>query len=150
MTKKLVTCLLGVVVLTGCGGSDFSGDKYDSRNAGEVSRTDDGVIVSTRKVQIKPDDSIAGTALGAVGGGLIGSAFGGGHYKYLTAAAGAIAGGVAGNAIATRPEEGLEYMVKLDNGSTVSVAQGMTPVLSIGQRVRVIYSQKGKGRVIAV
>ncbi|MDR0942066.1 MAG: glycine zipper 2TM domain-containing protein [Holosporales bacterium] len=146
--KRLIALLAGVVILVGCSGSEFSGDRYDTRNVGEVARTDCGTIVSMRKIEIKPDPSIAGTALGAAVGGLGGSLVGGGKGQYLTAAAGAIAGGVAGNAIASRPEEGVEYTIKLDTGSMITIAQGVTPKMSVGQRVHVVNSQKGKRRVV--
>ena len=135
------------LLLAGCG-SDFSGNRYDASTVGEVSRTDRGTVISLRKVELKPDGSVAGTALGAVGGGIVGSLFGGGHAKYATAAAGAVAGGVAGNAIATRTEEGVEYTVRLENGSIVTIAQGSTPAISVGQRVYIVNSNKERSRVV--
>jgi len=42
----------------------------------------------------------AGTIIGAIGGGLIGSQFGGGSGKIATTAGGAVLGGMAGNQIA--------------------------------------------------
>lgn len=135
------------VLLAGCT-SDYSGNRYDSPSIGEVQRTDKGRVISLRRVELKPENSMAGTALGAVGGGIVGSAFGGGHAKLMTATAGAIAGGVAGNAIATRVQDGIEYTIQLDNNSIVTIAQAPTPAISVGQRVHVVYSQKGRSRVV--
>lgn len=45
------------------------------------------------------NQNIAGTVIGAVGGGLIGNQFGGGSGKKLATVGGAIAGGIVGNKI---------------------------------------------------
>lgn len=139
--------LVTAVLLSGCA-SDYSGNKYDGSAVGEVQRTDRGQVISLRKVELKPEVSGVGTALGAVGGGLVGGMFGGGNAKILTATAGAVAGGVAGNALATKTQDGIEYTVKLDTGAIVTIAQAPTPAISVGQRVHVIYSQKGRSRVV--
>jgi outer membrane lipoprotein SlyB len=144
-----VSLLVSMFVLAGCATNEFSGNRYEGAAVGEVSRTDRGYVLSLRKVEIKPEGSTTGAALGAVGGGLLGSLFGGGDGKYLTTAAGAVAGGVAGNAIASRPVDGIEYTVKLDNGSIITITQGVSPAISVGQRVYVINSNKGRSRIVA-
>ena len=139
---------LSCLLVSGCS-NEFSGDNYTSKNAGEVSKTNEGTIISMRKVSLKSDGGPgAGALVGGVGGGLLGSAFGKGGGKALGVAAGALLGGVAGNAIENRSQDGIEYMVKLDSGATVALAQGPTPALSVGQRVFVIHSEKGKSRVV--
>ena len=91
MNKVLTTSVMAIaVLLAGCA-SDYSGNRYDGSTVGEVQRTEKGQVISLRKVELKPEHSMAGTALGAVGGGLVGSALGGGNAKLLTAAAGAVA-----------------------------------------------------------
>ena len=144
--EKFLSVSVFAVLLAGC--SDFSGNRYEESNIGEVQQTQTGTVISLRRVELKPDGSVAGTALGAVGGGVLGSMFGGGNAKLLTATAGAVAGGVAGNAIATRAKEGIEYTVKMDNGAVVTIAQGTTPMISVGQKVYVINSHKGRSRVV--
>lgn len=147
--KKSFSIVLAVstLLLAGCG-TDFSGNRYEASTVGEVSRTDRGTVISLRKVELKPESSTAGTALGAVGGGVVGSLFGGGNAKFATAAAGAVAGGVAGNALASRAEEGIEYTVRLENGSIVTIAQGSTPAISVGQKVYIVNSNKGRSRIV--
>ncbi|MBQ7524552.1 MAG: glycine zipper 2TM domain-containing protein [Alphaproteobacteria bacterium] len=149
MLKRSVALSLcaAALLLAGCGG-DFSGSRYDEASVGEVSRTDEGTVISLRRVELKPDHSMAGTLLGGAGGALAGSLFGGGNGKILTTTAGAIAGGVAGNAIGSRAQDGIEYTVQLNNGSVVVIAQGTDPAISVGQRVRVVYSNKGRSRVV--
>jgi outer membrane lipoprotein SlyB len=145
----IISVALCSILISGCS-NDYSGDTYDGHAVGEVSRTDAGTIISMRKIKIKPDskDLGAGALLGGAGGALAGSMFGGGRGKVLTAGVGAIAGGVAGNAIQNRAQDGFEYTVRLDNGATVTVTQGPSPSLSVGQRVMVINSHKGRSRVV--
>lgn len=56
------------------------------------------VEVQRHKV-VKDKNKIAGTALGAVAGGLIGNQIGGGTGKKLATVAGAVGGGIAGRKI---------------------------------------------------
>lgn len=146
ISVSLIVCSL---FLSGCSTSEFSGNRYDAASVGEVARTDRGYVLSLRKVELKPDGSLVGTALGAVGGGLVGSMFGGGNGKFLTAGAGAVAGGLAGNAIGSKSKDGIEYTVKLDNGSIITIAQGASPAISVGQRVYIVNSNKGRSRIVA-
>jgi len=53
----------------------------------------------SRPAQVADQHQIAGTLIGAVAGGLLGSQIGGGGGKKLAAVAGAVAGGYAGNKI---------------------------------------------------
>ncbi|MDR3031257.1 MAG: glycine zipper 2TM domain-containing protein [Holosporales bacterium] len=151
MYKFVSLCLVVVsVIIVGCS-NDFSGDKYTSANAGETQKTVRGTVLSLRKVEINPDGvgSLgAGALLGGVGGGLLGSAFGKGGGKILTTAAGAISGAVAGNAIQNRAQEGIEYTVKLESGEVITLAQGLTPMISVGQQVFVVNSEKGRSRIV--
>lgn len=145
--RNAATLVICSLMLSGCAG-EFSGDRYTSANAGEVQRSDHGTIISLRRIELKPEGMGAGTALGAVGGGLVGSMFGKGKGKLLGAAAGAVAGGVAGNAIENRSQDGVEYTIRLDTGSVVTLAQGPSPVMSVGQKVYVVNSNRGKSRVV--
>lgn len=141
--------LLCSLLLAGCA-NDYSGNSYDGAAVGEVSRTDAGTIISVRKIKINPDtkDLGAGALLGGTAGALAGSMFGKGKGNLLAAGTGAVLGGVAGNAIQNRSQDGFEYTIRLDNGATVTVTQGVSPTLSVGQRVMVINSNKGRGRVV--
>jgi outer membrane lipoprotein SlyB len=141
--------LVCALLLAGCA-NDYSGDTYDGRAVGEISRADTGTIISIRKIKIKPEGDTPGLGalVGGTAGALAGSAFGGGRGKLLTAAAGGVAGGVAGHMIQNRAQDGFEYTVRLDTGATIVVTQGPNPALSVGQRVNVINSQKGRSRVV--
>jgi outer membrane lipoprotein SlyB len=147
---KLGVCFVACVLLVSGCSNDYSGNTYDGRAVGEVSRTDIGTIISMRRVSIKPDsgDLGAGALLGGTAGALAGSMFGRGGGKLLGAGVGAIAGGVAGNAIQNRSQDGFEYTIKLENGTIITISQGTTPALSVGQNVLVINSNKGRSRVV--
>lgn len=137
------------LLICGCS-NDYSGNSYEGHAVGEVSRSDSGTIISMRKIKINPETSNlgAGALLGGAGGALVGSAFGKGGGKILAAGIGALAGGVAGNAIQNRSQEGFEYTVRLDSGATIAVTQGVEPALSVGQKVSVVVSSKGRSRVV--
>jgi uncharacterized protein YcfJ len=68
--------------------------------------------VVTRKVPPKDQHRIAGTAIGAVAGGLLGHMIGGGRGNTLATVAGAVGGGYAGNRIeASRQEHNVQSTV---------------------------------------
>jgi outer membrane lipoprotein SlyB len=46
-------------------------------------------------------------------------------------------------------QEGMEYQVQLDRGDLVTMRQGADPMFRAGQRVMVVDSGRGQGRVIA-
>ena len=56
-------------------------------------------VTVQHRAPVKDEHRIAGTAIGAVAGGLLGHALGGGHGKTLATVAGAAAGGYAGNRV---------------------------------------------------
>ncbi|KAF1008824.1 MAG: hypothetical protein GAK28_00456 [Luteibacter sp.] len=61
--------------------------------------------VVTRRAPVKDQHQIAGTAIGAVAGGLLGNQVGGGKGRTLATVAGAIGGGYAGHEIQERRQE---------------------------------------------
>lgn len=58
----------------------------------------------TRQAEPRDERRIAGTATGAVVGGLLGNQVGGGNGKKLATIAGAVAGGIAGNKLQQRAQ----------------------------------------------
>ena len=63
----------------------------------------------THTKEAKDKDRLAGTAIGAVVGGLLGSRIGGGNTRIATGLAGAAAGGYAGNKIEQKVQKGDTY-----------------------------------------
>lgn len=68
---------------------------------------------------VKDKHQIAGTAIGAVAGGLLGNQVGGGNGKKLATAAGAVAGGYAGNKVQERHQENATQTVNKQVCKTV-------------------------------
>jgi uncharacterized protein YcfJ len=73
----------------------------------------------TRTKPARDSNRLVGTAAGAVVGGLIGHAFGGGNGKVLTTVAGAAAGGYAGNRIEHKMQQGNTYSTTEQRCTTV-------------------------------
>lgn len=150
---KVLSPCLAVLVLSGCA-RNISSDTYAAGHVGEASFTYQGVIASARKVKVDEgeylEDNQTGIGLGALGGGLAGSAIGKGSGNLAAIAGGAVIGGVAGAFAekALKSQEGMEYAVKLTNGSMMTVVQGMENPMSPGTRVLVMVSQDGRSRVV--
>lgn len=155
MNCKLMICIICCVscfFLSGCD-DGLSGDSYTRAEAKSVNSVRYGTIVSMREVNIKRHEGAGvGAGLGAAGGGtagyLIGNAVSNSTSgKLVGAGVGALVGGIAGNTIQNRSVKGFEYTIQLETGGTVSITQGKTPILSVGQRVQVISGSSG-GRVV--
>ncbi len=124
---------------------------------GQMSETLRGVVIGARPVTISASSQGmdnqpgAGALLGAVGGGLLGSQIGQGKGSVLAGVAGAAAGGVAGHMLGQKltDQEGMEYQIQLERGGIVTMRQGADPTFRVGQKVMVINSGNGQGRVIA-
>jgi outer membrane lipoprotein SlyB len=150
---KLISPCLAVLALGGCARNIDSGT-YKASAVGEASFTYQGVVASARKVHVDEGEYLGenqtGIALGAVGGGLAGSQIGHGTGSVAAALGGAAIGGLAGAFAekALKAQDGMEYAVKLTNGSMMTVVQGLDNPLAPGQRVLVMVSQDGRSRVV--
>ena len=132
--RVLAVSMIGFT-LAGCvSNSGLSGDVYSASEAKQVQSVTYGTIVHTRAVQIQGGDE--SNAIGAIGGNTIG----GGTGRSLATAAGAVAGGVAGQGVqgAMNKTQGVELEIRKDDGNTIMVVQkqGSTP-FSVGQRVAI-------------
>lgn len=140
--------LLAVVLAAGCslppGGSVYS--RQEVRQAWNVAY---GQVAAVAEATIEGRRS----AVGRVGGGLIGyevgRSVGGGTGSRIAGAVGAVAGAVAGEAVeeqATRTK-GLEITVDLDGGRSIMVVQAADQGFAVGERVRVYTRADGAARV---
>ena len=111
-------------------------------SAGEIGRTAQvsyGVIVSMRPVTVQARNSglggLGGAAVGATAGSFIGR--NDVRANILGAVIGGIAGAVAGNAIESSVSQGqaMEFIIRQDNGRTVSVVQTNGQGFRVGDRV---------------
>lgn len=140
-----VTLLAGS--LTACT-PDISAGSYTTNQVGAASETQSGTIINATPVKVSGSRTEGvGTLVGALAGGVAGSAIGGsGRANALGAIGGAVLGGAAGNMAEGHmtKQTGMQYSVRLSNKRIVTVTQGMEPVLAVGQRVLVIFSNPAR------
>lgn len=77
-------------------------------------------VAVTKKAAVKDEHKIAGTAIGAVVGGLVGNQFGGGKGKTLATVAGAAAGGYGGNKVQGNMQDSDTYTTTERRCNTVT------------------------------
>lgn len=108
-----------------------------SRSATAAACAQCGVVEAVTPVQQKGEGTGLGAVGGAVVGGLLGSAVGGGDGKKAMTVIGAVGGGVAGNEIEKRQRSTTVYHVKvrMDDGSLRTITQAHAP--TVGQKVTV-------------
>ena len=131
------------MLLTGCQ-SSLTGDSYSRDEARRVQTVRMGTIEALRPVKIEGTKTPIGGAAGAVVGGV------GGKGSIVAAVIGAVAGGLIGSAAEegmTRTQ-GVEITVREDDGSMRAYVQEVQPneVFRVGERVR-IASVNGTSRV---
>lgn len=144
--KQFALIVLMITVVTACT-PNISPNQYATTEVGQANRTVPGVIVNERQVVVT--GSADGNNWGALGGGaagaVAGSAIGGGtRMNILGGIAGAIGGAVLGNAIqnSATTQNGMEYIVRMDNGNLITVTQSMQPLFNKGQQVYVLFGDR--------
>lgn len=131
--------------IAGCA-SDIDSNYYSTGSVSQVSQAQGCTVVSVRPIKVSTQNG-AGTAIGGIAGGIAGSQIGGGNTAHLLGAVGgAILGGFAGNAAqeGLTSQQGYEYIVRLDNGNTVSTTQGADVLLNPGQRCQIIFGNPAR------
>lgn len=127
-------------LLTACAPS-VSPNTYSGSEVGVASRVVKGTVIGIRPVKIQQNTGI-GAVAGGVAGGAAGSLIGSSTaVNIVGAAGGAVVGGLIGNEAEKQlsKDQGYEYIIQLDNNSTISVTQTQALQLSLNQRVLVIY-----------
>ncbi|OHY97583.1 glycine zipper 2TM domain-containing protein [Salinicola sp. MIT1003] len=92
-------------------------------------------VTVTHQRPVKDENRIAGTAIGAIVGGVVGNQFGGGSGKKIMTAAGAVGGGLAGNQVQQQMQQGDTYQTTEQRCSTVNDSKQET----VGYDVRYRY-----------
>lgn len=132
------------MLFVSCAQTSNTSDTYSRAEAGQAQVAKSGRITSVRNIKIE-GNSEAGKWLGAIAGGALGSTLGSGRTANT---AGAIGGAAVGAAAGSHLEQsmgsrnGLEIMVKLDGGGSVSIVQELNKreAFNVGDRVRVLYN----------
>ena len=119
---------------------DLSPNTYNSAAVQQANKTDQGVVVGVRQVDVKVSGqtgAVAGAAAGGViGGSMPGSATG----QALGTVGGGLLGGLLGSSVeqAAGDTKAWEYIVRKKSGELVSVTQTGEIPLVVGQKVLVI------------
>jgi outer membrane lipoprotein SlyB len=154
LTQTLSILIISSFALTSCS-SEISADTYSDIHVGETSTTYMATVISVRNVKVagndKMDKNESGKTTGAITGGLAGSNIGGGRGNGTALIAGALVGGIAGAIIEKKlkVQEGIEYVLKLEDGSLKTIVQGPGSMIAVGQKALLMVSDKGRSRVIA-
>ncbi len=99
-----------------------------------------GTVVGVEQVRHKDKHLGAGTAIGAIAGGVLGSTVGKGDGRTAATVGGAVAGGAIGHQVEKNnrdTDRGWRLSVNMDNGRRVTVTQNDNPDVRSGDRVRV-------------
>ena len=152
MKKGLLTVSALALLASACA-SNINSNHYATSSTGAVGQVMACTVVSVRQVAVSSSDSSTGAVLGAIGGGVAGiqaaldcADAGHGRGSLLGALGGAALGGVAGNYAQeglTR-QDGLEYIVKLDNGALRTITQGTDVYMQPGQRCYLMYGDQSR------
>ncbi len=149
---KKFFALFMIMALTACG-ANLDLDRYETSGAGNVNTVSEGVIISARPVTIATENGDVGQLAGGIIGGVAGGQIGD---SALTQTIGAVGGAVLGGYLGVKAQEGLsrqaglEYIVKLDSGKTITLTQGDDVKFSVGQSVYVLDADYGeRARIIA-
>ena len=145
--------LITLLLASGCA-RDINPSNVSAGAAGEAMTTYRGVIVSLRKITVESGDSFDNNGIGLLFGGatgaVLGSTIGKGSGNALATIGGAAAGAALG-ALAEgeiKEQDGLEYVVRRDDGQLITVVQGLDQIYSNGTRVYVQISNRGRSRII--
>ena len=146
MKKNSVYLLIPLfLLLTGCAES-LSPSSYSHNEVGQANRAVPAKIVSMRPVTIE-DNTGAGGLVGAAAGATAGSLIGGSDTAHILGGiGGAVAGGLVGNEVekGISRKHGTEYVLRVKNGSYVTITQLEELNLYVGQHVMIIYGNKVK------
>jgi outer membrane lipoprotein SlyB len=122
----IAPALLFAGILAGCTTPPESGNVYNAYQTMNEQSVRMGTVESVRNVTIANPDSGTGTVAGAALGGLGGSQVGHGNGSAAVGILGAVAGGIIGNRIENKANNrpGLEITVRLENGELRLLSNG--------------------------
>ncbi len=152
MNRKIILLLSVPFILASCA-SEQGGEVYSREEARQVQHYKVGYVEGLHKVRIEGTKTPIGSTAGAVVGGIAGSGASSGKTGEVAAVLGAVAGGIAGAAAeeAYTRENGMEYAIRLEDGTHISVVQAISKEdedIKVGDKVRVIESGEGVTRVV--
>jgi outer membrane lipoprotein SlyB len=101
---------------------------------------DCGVIANVREVAREGKGSGAGAIIGGLAGGALANNIGRGNTRTIATIAGAVGGGMLGNSIEKSQHRtvGYQIAVRLEDGTTRTIAADTMPSWRIGDKVRIV------------
>lgn len=149
---KKIASVFCALILSACG-ANLNVDRYETSGAGTVNTVSEGVIINVRPVTIATENGEVGQLAGGIVGGVAGSMISDNTLmQTIGAVGGAVLGGYAGGKAqeSLSSQRGMEYIVKLDSGKSITLTQGDDVVFSVGQSVYVLDADSGeRARIIA-
>lgn len=151
----LLPAALAAALTMGACARQIGGNYVTGAQAGEVMRTEIGVVESARPVRVREKDQLqenyAGGIIGGAAGGYLGHQIGGsGTSQVVVTGLGALAGATAG-ALAEqglKEQVGMEYVFRNEIGEVKTIVQGPEPRLQPGQRAYLQISRNGRARLV--
>ena len=140
--RRMAAALLAIAALSLGACATQSQNRYSHRDVGRATSVEFGTVMATRPVDIQGQNTGAGGLVGAAAGGLAMSNVGKGSGNLAAILGGALVGAVAGAAVeqAVSDRTGIEYVVTLANGRTITIVQEQAvaePIFGPGQRVMI-------------
>jgi outer membrane lipoprotein SlyB len=132
-------------LLTGCANTTDP-STYSVGSVGQVNRSVAGTVISARAIRIDANTGTGG-AVGGLAGAVAGSSVGGGsRANAIGAIGGAVAGAMIGSAIehSRAQRDGMEYVISTQNGSLMTIAQGVDPTFAEGEKVIILYGNPSR------
>ena len=145
MKNKLLVASAFMFLTAACA-PNINSNHYATSSTGAVGQVLACTVVSVRQVNVSSSDSSTGAVLGAIGGGVAGSTIGHGRGSLLGALGGAALGGLAGEYAqeGLTSQTGVEYIVKLDNGTMRTITQGTDVYMQPGQKCYLLYGDQSR------
>lgn len=145
MKNKLLAASAFMFLATACA-PNINSNHYATSSTGAVGQVLACTVVSVRQVNVSSSDLSTGAVLGAIGGGVAGSTIGHGRGSLLGALGGAALGGLAGEYAqeGLTSQAGVEYIVKLDNGTMRTITQGTDIYMQPGQKCYLLYGDQSR------
>jgi len=146
-TALLAFSLVAVAGSLGACAEDYGPRPYPVYAAGVPARVQHGVIIGARPIEFGPGNNGAGAVIGGVAGGLAGNGLASGRDRGLATVAGVVGGALIGNAIqGDQRHPGFAYMVQFRDGRTLEIPQPGAQPFPQGTPVNVIW-EGGRARI---
>ncbi len=150
MRKIAIAAILASAALAGCASQPSYGPAVSESRTYDLQNSVNGKILSVRKVTITRDSKGGYALAGALVGGVAGNAIGSGAAKTLATVGGALAGGAAGHYLGSSAGQkpGVEISVEAERGSKyVVIQEDQGEGFQVNERVQVVFAN-GYSRVV--